>query len=511
MKKIFITFLFSAIFFLLPLKVHADSTHLTIGTVISEKKYNFVYVPVTPNVYQNDANGTTYCFLYQGDTYTGLSTPVKADGNCWFHEDNAVKQLINNGTTVNARLDYVNNNTQGHLTLGQSDNFILPQNILFSSDCDYHQLNVIGGDGVMEINMLNLCPSSFLGSNTPDSFYFEYTTEQGVQQALPSDYFNQSEYTFAVDNSAGNIVYNAQLVFTCGGVICGSFPIWNNAQGFIILRDPGPGFRGFYGSSISQGNTYQEGSVFYDTLSQQPSSWIVTIDYGDGTGIQQVTTPIGNPQDFPLSHIYSTIGSYPVTVSLTDDLGLTATATAIVSVTTPDVSPTPTETPTPTPVKLTSLSPAKIWIGLKNSDDVGVKFDVKAEVYKDSTLVTSGETDSVAAGSSGFNNAKLDTISFNSFSPIDFPSGSQLKMAVYVRNACTGSGHNSGTARLWYNDSQANSQFGATIGSNTTNYFLGDAFTLLTSAGAGPKKTIDIQSGAKCSAFKPFGTWSITL
>lgn len=175
------------------------------------------------------------------------------------------------------------------------------------------------------------------------------------------------------------------------------------------------------------------------------------------------------------------------------------------------VTPTPTSTPTPTPssVQLTAVSPAKVWVGLKNSDDVGVKFDLLAEIYKDGNFVTSGEADSLAAGSSGFNNAKLDTIIFNTFSPIDFPSGSQLSVKLSVRNACVGSGHNSGVARLWYNGSDANSLFDATIGLNDANYYLLDNFLLGTNSGS-IKKTIDVQSGTKCSVFKPFGIWTIT-
>jgi len=159
--------------------------------------------------------------------------------------------------------------------------------------------------------------------------------------------------------------------------------------------------------------------------------------------------------------------------------------------------------------QITSLSPAKVWIGLKNSDDVGLKFDLKAEVYKDDILVSYGELNSFPGGSSGFNNAHLATIPFNSFSPVDFPSGSQLKLVVYVRNACTGSRHNSGTARLWYNDSQANSQFDVTIGTTDNAYFLLDNFLLGTGPGS-TKKTIDIAAGTRCSALKPFGTWIVT-
>jgi uncharacterized protein YaiE (UPF0345 family) len=156
--------------------------------------------------------------------------------------------------------------------------------------------------------------------------------------------------------------------------------------------------------------------------------------------------------------------------------------------------------------------PAKAWIGLKNSDDVGIRFDLRAELYKDATLVGSGQANSIAGGSSGFNNAKLDTIPLNLSAPVDFPPGSTstLSIKLYVRNACTGSGKNSGTARLWYNDAAANSQFGATIGT-VSDFYLRDGFVLANGPGAGPKKTIDVAAGAKCSAFKPFGTWSISI
>ena len=117
---------------------------------------------------------------------------------------------------------------------------------------------------------------------------------------------------------------------------------------------------------------------------------------------------------------------------------------------------------------------------------------------------------SVAGGSSGFNNARLDTIALTPVAGATFASGETLSTKLLVRNACAGSGKNSGTARLWFNDSAANSRFDATIGSSHT-YFLGDGFALASTPGPGPKKTIDVAAGAKCRAFKPFGTWSITL
>src|SRR5581483_8751311 len=135
------------------------------------------------------------------------------------------------------------------------------------------------------------------------------------------------------------------------------------------------------------------------------------------------------------------------------------------------------------PNQLTSLAPAHVWIGLKNSDDVGTKFDLLAEVYVNGSLVTSGQLNSVAGGSSGFNNAHLQTIPFAAFAPVNFPAGSTLSIKLYVRNTCIGPTHNSGTARLWFNDSAANSQFGATIGGSSNAYFLLNGFTLGTSVG----------------------------
>ncbi len=165
----------------------------------------------------------------------------------------------------------------------------------------------------------------------------------------------------------------------------------------------------------------------------------------------------------------------------------------------------------PVPVRaVTALAPATVWIGLKNSDDVGVRLDLKADVYAGTTLVASGELDSFAGGSSGFNNAHLATIPFGTLSPTPLPTGTTLSITISVRNACSGSGHNSGTARLWYNDSAADSHFGATIGNAPNDYYLRDSFGLSTTAGTGPTKTVDTPLGAKCSAFKAFGTWTTT-
>ena len=76
--------------------------------------------------------------------------------------------------------------------------------------------------------------------------------------------------------------------------------------------------------------------------------------------------------------------------------------------------------------QLTALGPAKVWIGLKNSDDVGTKFDLLAEVLRNGSVIGSGQLNEVPGGSSGFNNAILETISLALTAPSNLCSGDTL-------------------------------------------------------------------------------------
>ena len=163
--------------------------------------------------------------------------------------------------------------------------------------------------------------------------------------------------------------------------------------------------------------------------------------------------------------------------------------------------------------QLTALGPAQAWVGLKNSDDVGTRFDLRAEVSRNGVVIGSGQLDGVSGGSSGFNNAVLRTINLALSAPVDVCPGDTLSMKLSVRIAANVAGHRSGTARLWFNDSAANSQFSTTIGSATAANFLLDGFGLGSVAGTGPKKTIDVfvDRAVGGNPFKPFGVWSKTF
>jgi hypothetical protein len=97
------------------------------------------------------------------------------------------------------------------------------------------------------------------------------------------------------------------------------------------------------------------------------------------------------------------------------------------------------------------------------------------------------------------------------FASVNAPQDSTLSTKLYVRNTCYGNTRNSGTARLWYNDASANSQFGATIDHVAQIYFLQNEFVLGTTPGSGPKKTIDVEVGQPCGPYKLFGIWSMSI
>jgi Putative Ig domain len=160
---------------------------------------------------------------------------------------------------------------------------------------------------------------------------------------------------------------------------------------------------------------------------------------------------------------------------------------------------------------LSALGSANVWVGLKNSDDVGTKFDLLAEVLKNGVVIGSGQINDVPGGSSGFNNAILDTINLTLSSAQNFCSGDTLSFRLSVRVAAS-SGHVSGTARLWYNDAAANSRFNATVNGTPTDYFLRDFFLLDTTTGPG-KRTSDVLVNRNIGGnpFKPFGTWNKTF
>ena len=110
-------------------------------------------------------------------------------------------------------------------------------------------------------------------------------------------------------------------------------------------------------------------------------------------------------------------------------------------------------------VDLTSpTSPAaRIWIGLKKSNDAGILFDLKAVVKRERQRGELRRATRRAGWRQGFRQrepAHRPAV----VSGGRVPAGRQHQCQAVVRNSCLASPQNSGTARLWYNDAAANSR-----------------------------------------------------
>jgi hypothetical protein len=172
---------------------------------------------------------------------------------------------------------------------------------------------------------------------------------------------------------------------------------------------------------------------------------------------------------------------------------------------------------------MTALSPAKVWIGVKNSDDVGLKLDLLAEIFANTSKVGQGQLSNVSSGGAGFSGALLDTIVLGlTGGPVALNPGATLKLKISARRTCSGAGHNSGTARLWYNgqpvDSgnfrDAGTRFDATIDGSTNNYYARAGSQLSTTAGSSKLSTdkfVDSTSPCPARPFAEVGSWTITL
>jgi hypothetical protein len=119
---------------------------------------------------------------------------------------------------------------------------------------------------------------------------------------------------------------------------------------------------------------------------------------------------------------------------------------------------------------LTALNDLRVWLGLKNSDDQGTRFDLRVEVYKNSTLVTSGETYCIEGVTRNANLAKEAIVEFAPFSPVGFNGTTdRLSLKVLTRigtNSASGfcGGHSNATGlRLYFDAVSRPSKLGATF------------------------------------------------
>ncbi|HKF42243.1 MAG TPA: hypothetical protein VKG01_04010 [Thermoanaerobaculia bacterium] len=118
---------------------------------------------------------------------------------------------------------------------------------------------------------------------------------------------------------------------------------------------------------------------------------------------------------------------------------------------------------------LNSLSALNVWLGLRNSDDQGTKFDVKAEVFfgASATPFSTGEVLCVSGLVRNPDSAEHVSINFSPFSGIVFSGTPPLSVKISARigTGATCTGHANATGlRLYYDAVSRPSEFDATFG-----------------------------------------------
>jgi hypothetical protein len=151
---------------------------------------------------------------------------------------------------------------------------------------------------------------------------------------------------------------------------------------------------------------------------------------------------------------------------------------------------------------------ASAWIGLRNSDDVGTKFDLLTEIRRNGILVATGQLNGVNGGSSGFNNAIERATATAITGAVAVRTGDTLSVTISARIAEGVSGHTSGTARLWLGNATANSRIVTLADTLSKTLYLMPDSTLSDTPGTGAARFLDVlvrKTGG--NPFKPFAIW----
>jgi YVTN family beta-propeller protein len=145
---------------------------------------------------------------------------------------------------------------------------------------------------------------------------------------------------------------------------------------------------------------------------------------------------------------------------------------------------------------LTSLDDLHLWLGLKNSDDQGTRFDVRAEVLKNGELIATGLERCVAGVTRNANLAKEVIIPFGQFPATPFNGDNDiLSLRVTTRIGTNGNdtkcaGHNNATGlRTYFDAANRQARLGATIAPLTAT---GKAYVTNTSIFSNSVSVIDL-------------------
>lgn len=128
-----------------------------------------------------------------------------------------------------------------------------------------------------------------------------------------------------------------------------------------------------------------------------------------------------------------------------------------------------TAAPTLVSGTLTTLDDARLWLGLKNSDDIGTRFDLRVELFKNGALVAAGETLCIEGVTRNPNLAKEAIVAFAPFAATAVNGTTDvLTFRVSTRIGTSGGaacgGHSNAVGlRLYFDAANRQSGFAATF------------------------------------------------
>ncbi len=119
--------------------------------------------------------------------------------------------------------------------------------------------------------------------------------------------------------------------------------------------------------------------------------------------------------------------------------------------------------PVTSALRLEAVGKLHVWLGLKNSDDQGTYFDLRAELRKNGAVIASGETKTVQGVTRNPSLAKEVMVAFGTLSTGEFNPGDVLSLKLLTKVADSGGHSNAVGLRLYYDAVDRPSRVGLTL------------------------------------------------
>ena len=110
------------------------------------------------------------------------------------------------------------------------------------------------------------------------------------------------------------------------------------------------------------------------------------------------------------------------------------------------------------PCPVEEVSDLQVWLGLRNSDDQGTRFDLKAEFMVGDKVIATGETDCITGVTRNPALAKEVVVSFGPADVALLPSAVTLVLSARIGTGCPGHASASGL-RVYYGSAAQDSSF----------------------------------------------------